>query len=58
MHLMLMSTLYTMKAWDDSTLPEAKEILEKSEKETPWYTNRLYSSRALLHRRRQTVGQA
>ena len=37
MHLMLMSTLYVMKDWD-AMLPEAKEILERSEKEVPWYT--------------------
>ncbi len=37
MHLMLMSTLYVMKQWEP-VITEAKEILEKSEKEVPWYT--------------------
>ena len=37
MHLMLMSTLYVMKEWE-AMIPEAREILGKSEKETPWYT--------------------
>jgi tetratricopeptide (TPR) repeat protein len=37
MHLILMSTLYIMKDWE-GMLPEANEILEKSEKEVPWYT--------------------
>jgi tetratricopeptide (TPR) repeat protein len=37
MHLMLMSTLYVMKEWDPAVV-EAKDILEKSEKEIPWYT--------------------
>src|SRR5438445_2242053 len=39
MHLILVSTLYTMKAWD-GTLSEAKDFLQKSEEETPWYTRR------------------
>ena len=39
MHLMLLSTLYVMKDWD-AMLPVAREILEKSEKETPWYTSK------------------
>ena len=37
MHLMVMSTLYVMKDWEEM-LPEAREILERSEKQTPWYT--------------------
>ncbi len=38
MHLMEMSTLYIMKDWD-AVLPEARDILEKSEHESPWYTH-------------------
>ena len=39
MHLMLMSTLYVMKDWN-AMLPQAQEILEKSEKADPWYDSR------------------
>lgn len=37
MYLMKISTLFTMKAWDDM-LPEAEDFLKKSKDETPWYT--------------------
>ncbi len=37
MHLMEVSTLYTMKNWN-AMLPEAEDFLKKSESETPWYT--------------------
>jgi tetratricopeptide (TPR) repeat protein len=39
MHLIEVSTLYTMKAWEDM-LPLAEDLLQKSEKEDPWYTHR------------------
>jgi tetratricopeptide (TPR) repeat protein len=39
MHLIEVSTLYTMKAWDEM-LPKAEEFLQESEKEEPWYTRR------------------
>jgi tetratricopeptide (TPR) repeat protein len=42
MHLIEVSTLYTMKDWD-AMLPAAQEFLEKSQKEVPWFTQRYVS---------------
>jgi len=39
MHLIEVSTLYTMKAWNEM-LPPAENFLQKSENEEPWYTRR------------------
>src|SRR4029077_2307050 len=37
MHLIKVSTLYTMKDWQ-AVLPEAEDLLRMAEEEKPWYT--------------------
>jgi tetratricopeptide (TPR) repeat protein len=39
MHLIEVSTLYSMKDWD-AVLPDAEEFLRLSEEEQPWYTRK------------------
>ena len=39
MHLIEVSTLYTMKSWE-AMLPQAEELLQRSEKEEHWYTHK------------------